>query len=82
MEPIPTEAGTGQALHLVEGRRVEFGRVRLRRRSGAGPVRHELREVEAFKAMFREGMALVEDTAEYLDGPGRTESTKLRRTAR
>jgi regulator of CtrA degradation len=36
---------------------------------------------EAFKALFREGMALVEDTAEYLDGPGRTESTKLRRTA-
>jgi regulator of CtrA degradation len=36
---------------------------------------------DAFKAMFREGMALVEDTAEYLDGPGRTESTALRRNA-
>jgi regulator of CtrA degradation len=35
---------------------------------------------EAFKALFREGMALVEDTAEYLDGAGRTESTALRRT--
>lgn len=35
---------------------------------------------EAFKALFREGMALVEDTAEYLDGAGRTDSAKLRRT--
>ena len=29
---------------------------------------------EAFKAMFREGMALVEETATYLDGDGRRES--------
>ena len=35
---------------------------------------------EAFKLLFREGMALVEDTAEYLDGPGRTESNRLRRS--
>ena len=35
---------------------------------------------EAFKVLFREGMALVEDTAEYLDGAGRTESAALRRT--
>ena len=33
----------------------------------------------AFAALFREGMALVEETAAYLDGPGRTESKKLER---
>jgi len=27
----------------------------------------------AFKSLFREGMSLVEDTAAYLDGPGREE---------
>jgi regulator of CtrA degradation len=34
---------------------------------------------EAFKAMFREGMALVEETATYLDGNGRQESRHLGR---
>jgi regulator of CtrA degradation len=34
---------------------------------------------EAFKALFREGMGLVEETAAYLDGPGREESRKLSR---
>lgn len=34
---------------------------------------------EAFKALFREGMSLVEDTAAYLDGPGRDESRLLSR---
>jgi regulator of CtrA degradation len=33
----------------------------------------------AFKALFREGMSLVEDTAAYLDGPGREESRALQR---
>ena len=33
----------------------------------------------AFKALFREGMALVEETAAYLDGPGREESRALAR---
>jgi regulator of CtrA degradation len=36
---------------------------------------------EAFKALFREGMNLVEETAAYLDGPGRDESRKLTRNA-
>ena len=36
---------------------------------------------EAFKAMFREGMALVEETATYLDGDGRRESHRLSRSA-
>jgi len=30
-----------------------------------------------FDALFREGMALVEDAANYLDGPGRVASKKL-----
>lgn len=33
----------------------------------------------AFKELFRDGMALVEETAAYLDGPGRTESRALDR---
>lgn len=35
---------------------------------------------EAFKAMFREGMGLVEETASYLDREGRRESKRLSRT--
>ncbi|MCX7340970.1 MAG: DUF1465 family protein [Hyphomicrobiales bacterium] len=34
---------------------------------------------DAFRALFREGMLLVEDTAAYLDGPGRDESRALPR---
>jgi len=34
-----------------------------------------------FAALFRDGMALVEETASYLDGPGRQESKKLPRAA-
>jgi regulator of CtrA degradation len=34
---------------------------------------------EAFKAMFREGMGLVEETATYLDKEGRGESRRLSR---
>lgn len=36
---------------------------------------------QAFSALFREGMALVEETAGYLDGPGRKESKALERSA-
>jgi regulator of CtrA degradation len=36
---------------------------------------------QAFSTLFRDGMALVEDTAAYLDGPGRAESKQLQRTA-
>jgi regulator of CtrA degradation len=32
---------------------------------------------EQFRAVFREGMALVEETANYLDGEGRKEARKL-----
>ena len=36
---------------------------------------------QAFADLFRDGMALVEETATYLDGPGRQESKKLERSA-
>ena len=36
---------------------------------------------QAFSNLFRDGMALVEETATYLDGPGRQESKKLDRNA-
>jgi regulator of CtrA degradation len=35
----------------------------------------------AFGTLFREGMDLVEETAAYLDGPGRTEAKALERSA-
>src|SRR5690242_19168619 len=35
----------------------------------------------SFSGMFRDGMKLVEETASYLDGPGRKESKKLDRAA-
>src|SRR5262249_11847350 len=34
---------------------------------------------QAFADLFRDGMALVEETATYLDGPGRQESKRLER---
>src|ERR1700684_2480668 len=34
-----------------------------------------------FSQLFRDGMKLVEETAAYLDGPGRQESKRLDRTA-
>jgi regulator of CtrA degradation len=36
---------------------------------------------EMFVKVFREGMSLVEETASYLDGPGRRESRELSRAA-
>jgi regulator of CtrA degradation len=36
---------------------------------------------QVFADLFRDGMALVEQTATYLDGPGRQESKKLERAA-
>ena len=40
---------------------------------------HRLVASEAFKALFREGMTLVEEAAAYLDGPGRAEAKQLGR---
>jgi regulator of CtrA degradation len=47
----------------------------------AGPVSfgERLAGSQAFSVLFREGMALVEETAGYLDGPGRRESKLLAR---
>jgi regulator of CtrA degradation len=42
------------------------------------PFRKKSNDREAFQALFREGMALVEATANYLDGPGRRESKCLK----
>lgn len=36
---------------------------------------------DTFRELFREGMGLVEETAAYLDGPGRSESRTLERGA-
>src|SRR5437764_5473376 len=41
----------------------------------------KLASSQAFAGLFRDGMALVEETAAYLDGPGRQESKKLERGA-
>jgi regulator of CtrA degradation len=38
---------------------------------------HRLAASAAFKALFSEGMTLVEEAASYLDGPGRAESRAL-----
>jgi regulator of CtrA degradation len=48
---------------------------------GAIPFIHRLTASPAFRDLFREGMALVEEAAAYLDGPGRAESRALPRTA-
>jgi regulator of CtrA degradation len=51
--------------------------------SHAQPVSfgERLANSQAFANLFREGMALVEETATYLDGPGRQESKTLARSA-
>ncbi|QPC85794.1 DUF1465 family protein [Mesorhizobium sp. NBSH29] len=36
---------------------------------------------QSFKPLYNDGMQLVEEAAEYLDGPGRTEAKKLTRAA-
>src|SRR5471030_995884 len=51
--------------------------------SEAQPVSfgERLANSQAFADLFRDGMSLVEETAAYLDGPGRTESKRLQRGA-
>ena len=55
---------------MTEGSRFEAEPVRFGERLAAS---------QAFSALFREGMALVEETAAYLDGVGRTEAKALDR---
>jgi regulator of CtrA degradation len=42
---------------------------------------HHVASSDIFKCLFRDGMALVEETAGYLDGDGRDESKRLSRGA-
>jgi regulator of CtrA degradation len=49
--------------------------------AGAVSFSERLASSQAFAILFRDGMALVEETASYLDGSGRQESKKLERTA-
>ncbi|HYA05529.1 MAG TPA: DUF1465 family protein [Xanthobacteraceae bacterium] len=49
--------------------------------AGAVSFSERLASSQVFAALFREGMALVEETAGYLDGSGRQESKKLARSA-
>jgi regulator of CtrA degradation len=51
----------------------------FRDESGPVPFGKTFVQSDAFKALFREGMGLVEETAAYLDGPGREDSRKLDR---
>ena len=53
------------------------------RATEAGPISfgEKLASSQIFADLFRDGMALVEETAAYLDGPGRQESKKLERNA-
>jgi len=56
---------------------------RQKRSLGDGPIAFadRLANSEMFSALFRDGMALVEETAAYLDGEGRRESKSLPRAA-
>jgi regulator of CtrA degradation len=47
--------------------------------TGTVPFGHSFVHSDAFKALFQEGMELVEDTASYLDGQGRIDSKLLPR---
>lgn len=50
-------------------------------RPGAIPIGPRLMASPSFDALYREGMALIEEVAAYLDGPGREESRALPRDA-
>src|SRR5260221_4852012 len=64
---------------------VECGALNMSEQSvnEAGPVSfgERLASSQGFAVLFRDGMALVAETASYLDGPGRKESKKLERMA-
>ena len=49
--------------------------------AGAVSFSERLTNSQVFATLFRDGMALVEETASYLDGAGRTDSKKLERSA-
>jgi len=49
--------------------------------AGAVSFSERLANSQVFATLFRDGMALVEETASYLDGSGRHESKRLERNA-
>jgi regulator of CtrA degradation len=49
--------------------------------AGAVSFSERLANSQVFATLFRDGMALVEETASYLDGSGRNDSKKLERSA-
>jgi regulator of CtrA degradation len=49
--------------------------------AGAVSFSERLASSQVFATLFRDGMGLVEETASYLDGSGRTDSKKLERSA-
>ncbi len=49
--------------------------------AGAVSFSERLANSQVFAGLFRDGMALVEETASYLDGSGRQESKRLERSA-
>ena len=49
--------------------------------AGAVSFSERLANSQVFATLFRDGMALVEETASYLDGAGRQDSKKLERSA-
>jgi regulator of CtrA degradation len=49
--------------------------------AGAVSFSERLASSQIFATLFRDGMALVEETATYLDGSGRNESKRLERSA-
>ena len=57
-----------------------LGQNDARKDQGAVSFTERMLASEGFMALFREGMSLVEATAAYLDGAGRTESRDLDRT--
>lgn len=61
---------------------VSKGLITMRQAQGQGTVDFlaKFTGSEQFEKVFKEGMGLVEETANYLDGPGRTDSKLLDRT--
>jgi regulator of CtrA degradation len=60
---------------------VNDAEVMFRDESDPVPFGRTFVQSEAFRALFREGMGLVEDTAAYLDGAGREDCKTLARQA-
>src|SRR5688572_13952705 len=65
------------------GRRAVEPNPKRRRTDGKEPISFgkAYAQSDTFRTLFKEGMKLVEETADYLDGPGRTAAKKLPRPA-